>query len=124
MPLFNPPQTQWVEVTGTSQTVAGGFAYLANNASLITFTLPASPVKLDVFQVAGLGAGGWRIAQNALQQIIWKEGGVDGTHETTIGTGGRLDSTDDRDGVTLLCSTGGTSAVWEVLAAKGNISLT
>lgn len=112
----------WNEVTGTSQSMAVNNGYIANNASLVTLTLPNTAPVGSVVRVVGKGAGGWRIAQNASEQIIWNEGGVDGVDETTVGTGGRLDSTDDYDAIELICITADTT--WTVLSSKGNISIT
>ena len=44
--------------------------YICNNdMAPVTFTLPSSPSVGDVYKVAGVGAGGWIIAQNANQMI-------------------------------------------------------
>lgn len=47
----------WTEVTGTSQAMAINSGYVANNASLITFSLPASANVGDAIQILGKGAG-------------------------------------------------------------------
>jgi hypothetical protein len=62
--------TTWTEVTGTTQAMSVANGYVANNGSLVTFTLPATAAIGDVIQVWGKGAGGWKIAQNATQQIV------------------------------------------------------
>jgi len=112
----------WSEVTGTSQAAAVNHGYIANNGSLVTITLPASATVGDIIRIVGSGAGGWRLAQNASQEIKWTAGGVDGTNETTVGTGGRLDSADRYDCVEIQCIA--TNNVWVVTTAKGNITLT
>lgn len=112
----------WTEVTGTSQSAAVNNGYITNNVGLVTVTLPSTAAVGSVVRVTGKGAGGWRIAQNASQQIIWMEGGVDGTNETTIGTGGRIDSTDDYDSLELICLT--ADLIFGVLSVKGNPTLT
>jgi hypothetical protein len=114
-------KTAWTEVTGTSQSAAVNEHYLTNNASLVTVTLPTTAAVGDMLTVQGLGAGGWKIAQNASEQIIWMAGGVDSSHETTVGTGGSLASTDRYDAVTLICITANTT--WVVHHAKGVIDL-
>lgn len=111
----------WSEVTGTSQAAAINNGYITNNASLVTVTLPDTAALGSVVRVTGKGAGGWKIAQNASEQIIWNEGGVDGVNETTIGTGGYIQSNDDYDSVELICITANTT--WGVLSSKGNIIL-
>jgi len=88
-----------LEITSTTQTMSSYRGYIANNASLVTFTLPSSPTTGDFIYVYGKGSGGWRIAQNAGQSIIC------GTGTTTVGTGGSLSSTNSTDAVLLVCST-------------------
>jgi hypothetical protein len=114
-------KTVWTEVTGTSQSAAVNEHYITNNASLVTVTLPTTAAVGDTLAVQGLGAGGWKIAQNASEQIIWQAGGVDGTNETTVGTGGSLASTDQYDAVVLICVVADTT--WVVHYAKGAIAL-
>lgn len=111
----------WTEVTGTSQSAAVNNGYIANNAALVTVTLPTTAAVGSIVRVVGKGAGGWKVAQNASEQVIWNEGGVDGVDETTVGTGGYLASTDDYDAVELLCIVADTT--WTVLSSKGNITL-
>ncbi len=58
---------QWQVVSGTSQQMASNTGYYTTNAAL---TLPASPAVGDVVKVAGSGAGGFRLAQNANQWVF------------------------------------------------------
>lgn len=83
--------TNTVVVTGTSQTIAPGTRYIANNAALITFTLPTVIAVGGVFSIMGMGAGGWQIAQNA-SQILHV-----GSSDTTPGVTGYVASTHFRD---------------------------
>lgn len=112
----------WSEVTGTTQTASVDSGYITNNASLVTITLPTTAAVGKTIRVTGSGAGGWRIAQNTGQKIVWDTGGVAGTNETTTGTGGRLDSGDAYDSIELICITANTT--WGVLSSKGNITIT
>lgn len=114
----------FTEVTGTTQSMAVNSGYIMNNASLVTGTLPTTAAVGDIIVVQGSGAGGWRIAQNASQVIIWNAGGVAGLDQTTTGTGGRLDSNDRYDCISIQCIA--TNNTWVVgpYAPKGNISLT
>lgn len=112
-----------VEVTGTTQALAVNTSYTMNNASLCVGTLPASASVGDWIEIVGNGAGGWKVAQNALQQIAWNAGGADAADETTIGTSGFISSTDRYDSVLLKCITGGSSTLWVVTDAKGTITL-
>ncbi len=106
----------WNEETGTSASMAVNNGYIANNAGLVTLTLPSTAAVGDVVRVSGKGAGGWRIAQNSGQTIYF------GTSTTTTGAGGRLDSSHRRDGIELLCVTANND--WNVLSAQGNITVT
>ena len=106
----------WNEETGTSESMLVNNGYIANNAGLVTFTLPTTAAIGDIVRVTGKGAGGWRIAQNAGETIFF------GAVSTTTGVGGRLDSTDDRDTVELVCVTANND--WNVLSVIGNITVT
>ena len=106
----------WNEVTGTSQSMAVESGYIANNAGLVTLTLPASASVGESIAVAGKGAGGWKIAQNAGQVIRA------GASSTTIGAAGYLQSTNQYDSIELLCITANTD--WVVLTGpQGNITV-
>ena len=113
-----PESLSWTDVTGTSQSMAINSGYLANNASLVTLTLPSTAAQFSVIKVTGIGAGGWKIAQNANQKIRWL--GVD----STVGVSGILSSVDANACVTLRAYVGGSSTFWLVEQANGNITLT
>jgi len=106
----------WNEETGTSATMSVDNGYIANNVSLVTLTLPTTAAVGSVVRVAGKGAGGWRIAQNAGETIYW-----DSNTATTTGATGSLDSSDQYDAVELVCITANTD--WVVLSSKGNITI-
>jgi len=99
----------WTEVTGTSQNMAVNNGYIANNASQVDCTLPATASIGDTVIIQGKGSGGWKISQNAGQTIHF------GASDTTTGTGGSLESTNQYDSVELLCITADTD--WAVLTA-------
>ena len=107
----------WNDITGTSASMAVENGYLADNAGLVTLTLPATAPQFSSISVAGHGAGGWKIAQNASQQIIF------GSTATTAGTGGSLASTNANDALELLAVVGGSSTIWMVLNSVGNITV-
>ncbi len=90
----------WTEVTGTSASMAVNNRYCANNAALVTLTLPSTAAIGDVIRVRGKGAGGWKIAQNASQYIRLDEATV-----TTTGVGGYITAVDDHECVDLVCVT-------------------
>ena len=106
----------WTNVTGTTQSMAVNSAYIANNASQVVFTLPSSASVGQSVRVAGNGAAGWKIAQNASQVIHY------GNQNTTTGTGGSLTSTNQYDAIELVCTV--TNTDWVATGiAQGNITV-
>lgn len=105
----------WTDVTGTSQAMAVNSAYVADNAGLVTLTLPAVAPLGSVFGIVGKGAGGWSVAE-ATGQII-KFG-----NQTTTITSGTLASTNQYDVVWLVCITANTT--FSVYGSIGNITYT
>lgn len=107
----------FTEVTGTAQAMVINNGYIANNASLVTATLPSTSAVGDLVWIVGQGAGGWQIAQNVGQRIHF------GNQDTTMGTGGHLDSTNQYDAIQLLCTAANTD--WTCTGiSQGNISVT
>lgn len=106
----------WNDVTGTSATLAVNNGYVADNAGLVTLTLPATAVIGDTIKVIGKGAGGWTIVENANQQIHF------GNVATTVSTGS-LSSSNQFDNLEIVCITGGASTIWSVTSAVGNITI-
>lgn len=103
----------WTVVTGTTQSAAVNNGYIANNAGQVTVTLPATSAVGDLVAVTGINnATGWKIAQNAGNQVFF------GSSSTTSGAGGSLTSTATRDTVYLVCMT--ANATWNVVNAIGN----
>jgi len=106
----------FVNVTTTTQAMAVNTNYLANNAALVTLTLPTTAAQGTLMSVAGFGAGGWLIAQNSGQSIHL------GSSQTTVGAGGSLASSNQFDSITLLCAVANTT--WVVQCApQGNITV-
>lgn len=106
----------WSVVTGTTQAAAVNNGYIANNAGQVVITLPAVSAVGDIVSATGINnATGWKIAQNAGNQVFF------GTTSTTAGAGGSLTSTATRDAIQLLCTS--TSANWQVLSSIGNITV-
>ncbi len=105
----------WVEVTGTSQAMAVNTGYTANNAGLVSLSLPATSAVGDWIEVNGLGAGLWSITQAAGQQIFF------GNVASTLGATGSLDATLQYDCVKLRAlKNDGT--FWVAVASVGNLS--
>lgn len=105
----------WTNVTGTTQAMAAGGGYIANNAGLVTLTLPATAAVGDSFRITGFGAGGWLMAQNASQLVHF------GNLVTTTGTGGSLASTNQFDGIELVSVV--TNTTFNIISAIGNITI-
>lgn len=111
----NPSPLIWSEVTGTSQTAAVNTGYITNNAALVTVTLPTTIAVGQIVRVAGKGAGGWRIAQSAGQQIHF------GAVDSTSGATGYIGSTNRYDCVELLCITANLEFV--VMSVQGTLDV-
>lgn len=105
----------WNNVTGTSDSAVINNGYIANNAGLVTITLPATAAVGSVVYVSGSGAGGWRLAQNAGQTVNF------GSSPTTAGAGGYLEFTNRYDAVGVICIVADTT--WAVLSAIGNLTV-
>jgi hypothetical protein len=111
-PTAGAVRLPYTDVTATSQTLAADNAYGANNASQVIFTLPATAAVGSEIQIVGVGAGGWRIAQAASQVIHY------GNLDTTVGTGGRIDSSLRRDTINIKCTV--ANLEWTVTQNVGN----
>lgn len=105
-----------VNQTTTSVTMTTNVRYLANNAALVTLTLPTTSAIGDILELAGVGAGGWKIAQAAGQQIHI------GSATTTVGVGGSVASTNQYDSVRLVCIVANTT--WSSLGGpQGTLTI-
>ena len=105
----------WNEVTGTTGNAEADNGYIANNSSLVTITLPSTCAVGKTIRIAGSGAGGWKLAQNASQVIYF------GDMNTTTGTGGYLASVYRYDQVEILCITADTT--FTVIGSVGDITV-
>lgn len=108
-----------VEATGDG-TLVSNRGYIIKNATpanLTTMTLPATPIQGDTIAITGYTAGGWKVAQNANQQIFM------GNQSSTIGVGGYIASTLAKDCVRIVCVTAGASAEWVVVFSMGNLTV-
>ena len=116
--ITSPTGFTFNNVTTTSDTMVANSGYLANNVALVTLTLPLSAGLAvgDILKIKGVGAGGFKIAQNASQKIRWATGS-----ETTVGVTGSLTSTDQNDYIELFYI--GTE-FWSVGAVKGTFTIT
>jgi hypothetical protein len=105
----------YTEVTAAVQLLSGDNSYGANSASQVVNTLPVTSVVGAEIEIVGIGTGGWRIAQGASQQIHF------GNLSTTVGTGGRVDSSFRRDSIKLKCV--GANTEWVVISSIGNMDV-
>ena len=112
----------WTEVTTTTQSAAVNNGYIANNVALVTITLPATATVGQIVRISGSGAGGWRLAQNASQVIVWDVGAVASLNQTTTGVGGFISSTDRYDSIEIICIV--TNTTFVVISSKGSPDLT
>lgn len=81
----------------------------------VSFTLPSSVTLGSRFRVAGFGAAGWQITQQAGQSIYF------GNQITTVGASGGLASTVFTDGVEIVCVVANTTFL--VISSVGNITI-
>lgn len=93
----------WTRVAGTTQALANNQGFINTNAGLTTFTLPITAAVGTIIQIIGEGAGGWKIAQNAGQNIQ-----VNNT-SSTVGVLGYISSLNRYDLVTLTCRVANTT---------------
>jgi hypothetical protein len=108
--------SSFVVVSGTSQSMSTNTTYQANNAGLVTLTLPATSSAGDRISIVGFGAGGWTIAQNAGQTIIV------GNISSTTGVTGSVSSTNQYDCISLICSV--DDLTWQSnVAPQGSLSI-
>lgn len=103
----------WIVTSTTSASMTINTGYTANNASLVTLTLPVSSSVGDTIVVTGLGSGGWSIAQNSGQTIHV------GSLSTTTGIGGSITSTNQYDSITITCVVDNTT--WVTRSSIGNL---
>ena len=104
----------WIVVTANGS-LTNGFGHLANSASHLTLTLPATCAVGTRLEVAAMGAGGFTIAQNSGQTIRF------GEDVTTTGISGLLQSTEQGDVVKLVCSV--ANQEFMVVSSIGNLTL-
>ena len=110
----------WQPVTGTTQQATANTGYIAtNSAAQVTVTLPTSLNVGDVVRVSGPGAGGWKLAQNAGQSVIFGNAtstpGMTWTAQTGAGTQNWTSVSSSSDGTKLVAvgiGSGYNNPVW------------
>lgn len=106
---------QTVPVSSTSQSMTANRVYIPHSASLTTFTLPTTATEGQLFQIVGEGSGGWRISQNASQQIV----GVNVA--TTSGTSGSVQSTNANCTITIRCTV--ANSKFTITSSQGTLTI-
>lgn len=103
----------WVDQTTTTVTMAVNTNYVADNAGLVTLTVPATAAIGDTFTIVGKGAGGWLVQMNTGQTAH--------LGSSVTASAGSLASTNQWDALTLTCVTANT--VFAVRGVQGNITV-
>lgn len=108
------PQISWVVTTSnTSMLINTG--YISNSAGVLNLTLPSIASVGSTIEVCGVN-GGWLIAQNAGQSIVF------GNQTSTIGITGSISSELPTDCLRMVCTVANTT--FEVLSSQGNLTVT
>jgi hypothetical protein len=104
----------WLEVTGTSATLVAHQAVIANNAALVTLTLPAVAALGDEFWVVGKGAGLYRV-QTASGDVI-------NLGALSTAASGYVEATQRYDAIRLVCTVANSEFTVSV-APQGNFTV-
>ena len=97
-----PGTLSWATIVGTTQAAATNSGYVPLNVGLTTITCPAIANLGDEVVVEGYGSGGWTLAANTGQTIIYSPSGA-------TSSGGSLSSTDKYDNAHLVCVVASTT---------------
>lgn len=109
--------TTVVNVTGTSQAMTINSGYIANNAGLVTLTLPLTAPVGSILYIVGSGAGGWQVNQTTPNQQIFV-----GSSGSTVGLTGFIASTSQHNSIVLMNTT--ADNIWTSLGGpQGNITV-
>lgn len=104
----------WTEVTGTSQAAAVNNGYIANNAGLVTITLPGTFAVGDMIHVIGKGTGLFNITATAGDTIHF------GNQDSSAG--GTVTATHRYDAIQVLGTT--ANSEWTVTGvSQGNLTV-
>jgi len=107
----------WSEETANAKTIVNDEGYISNDgADLIVFTLPATAAVGTEWAITGKGTGLWEVDQSADQYINL------GADTTTVGTGGKLESTATFDCIEVVCTVADLG--WTVRNYVGTITVT
>jgi hypothetical protein len=104
----------WTTI-GADGALAANTGYIDTKAGLLTVSLPATAAVGTTLILQGLGAGGWKLTQAALQQVIM------GNQASTIGIAGYIASSNANDSISLVCTT--ANLIWSTYSAVGNLTV-
>jgi hypothetical protein len=95
----------WTSVAGSALAMVENNGYIANHATLVTFTLPVTCAQGSIFAITGgtSGNGLWKILQNAGQVIHFI------STPTTTGIGGSIANIAQFQTIYVLCITANTT---------------
>jgi hypothetical protein len=105
----------WNEANSASVSLVASNAYVVNNGFQVVFTLPVTAALGDEFQIQGLSASGWKIAQNNGQNIQV------GNISSTVGMAGSVDATNQFDAIKIVCTVPDTTFNAEFLVGRLNV---
>ncbi len=103
-----------VVITATQQMVTNT-RYIANRAGLVTLSLPTTSSVGDIISIAGMGTGGWSIAQITGQQIFISP------DASTLGASGSVSYNAQYDSLVLQCIASNT--LWTALGGPQSAGL-
>ncbi|VVC75997.1 hypothetical protein AQUSIP_12980 [Aquicella siphonis] len=112
--LKNAIRATWVTVTDAYVLLQPNVNYIINRPSLVMLAMPASAAVGASIKILNINSGGWQIAQNTGQNIIF------GDKNTTTGPVGYLASATKGDKIELTCVI--ENSMWFVEGVIGNIT--
>src|SRR5690606_14018766 len=112
--LKNAIRATWVTVTDAYVLLQPNVNYIINRPSLVMLAMPTAAAIGDSIKILNINSGGWQIAQNTGQNIIF------GDKNTTTGPVGYLASATQGDRIEIICVLQNT--LWFVDGVIGNIT--
>lgn len=105
----------YIETSNLTNVMSPNTEYTANNAAVVSLTLPINAAVGDTIRVNGKGSGGFRIDQQNAGHVIHV-----GAASTTVGPTGSLASATQFASITLRCIT--TDDVWTTIGFAGTFT--
>lgn len=101
--------------------VTANISYMPTAGTLVTFTLPTSPVAGNYYEIIGFGAGGWKVAQNASQHIQVGYVGASPL-QTSTGTGGFIASVLPTDSLIIYCASSPNTFIAQIQTGQVTVN--